>query len=103
MLKLPINRAAALLLLSIFVVGGVFAAAPMWGQTILPQDIALATAPLIGVVVAAPAFAGLCALVRCRKCRYRLFWHAVARRNHRDGIGWFLTATQCPQCGQSGA
>ena len=103
MLNLPINRVAASLLLGVFIVGGAFATAPMWGQNLLPEGVALVTAPLIGVAICAPAFAGLCALVRCRKCRYRLFWHAVARRNHRDGIGWFLTATQCPQCGQSGA
>jgi hypothetical protein len=66
MLKLPINRVATSVLLGVFIVGGALAAAPMWGQTTLPEDIALVTAPLIGVVIAAPAFAGLCALVRCR-------------------------------------
>ena len=103
MLKLPINRTAVSLLLGIFLVAGALAGAPLWGQALLPEDIALVIAPLIGVVIAAPTFAGLCALVRCRKCGYRLFWHAVARRNHRDGIGWFLTATRCPQCGELGA
>ena len=103
MLKLPINRVASSLLFAIFVVGGSLTTAPMWGQLVMPKDVALATAPLIGVLIAAPTFVALCALVRCRKCHYRLFWHAVAKRNHRDGIGWFLTAAQCPQCGQSGS
>jgi len=102
MLRLPINRFVSWLLLAVFIVGGSLTAAPMWGQSVMPENVALVTAPLIGLLIAAPTFAALCTLVRCRKCHYRLFWHAVAKRNHRDGIGWFLTASQCPQCGQTG-
>jgi hypothetical protein len=101
--NLPINRIATCLLLAITMAGGVLSIAPAWGQSVLPRDVAMVTAPLIGVLMAAPAFAGMCMLVRCRHCRYRLFWHAVAKRDHNDGISWFLTAKECPKCGQPGA
>jgi len=102
MLKLPVNRFGTWLLLAIMIIGGALAAAPAWGRFVLPEEVALLTAPLIGVFIFVPAFVGLCTLVRCRKCRYRVFWHAVARRNHQDGIGWFLTAAHCPECGEPG-
>lgn len=98
MLRLPVNRVGTSAMLVILVFGGVLAAAPAWGQTLLPRHAALVEVPMAGVVVAGLSFAGLCGLARCRHCRYRLFWHAVARRSHEDGIAWFLTTRQCPQC-----
>ena len=59
-------------MLAILVIGGILAAAPAWGPFFLSDDVAFFTAPILGVVVAAPAFAALCLLVRCRYCRYRL-------------------------------
>jgi DNA-directed RNA polymerase subunit RPC12/RpoP len=103
MLRLPINRAATWAMLVVLVVGGALVTAPGWGQAVLPVDTALVTAPTVGVGLAGLAFAGLCVLVRCRACGYRLFWHAVSRRDHRDGILWFLTAERCPECGHTRA
>jgi hypothetical protein len=102
-LKLPINRIVTCLMLAITTFGGLLASAPAWGQSVLPPDVAFVTAPLIGVLIGTPGFVGMCMMVRCRHCRYRLFWHAVAKRDHTNGIGWFLTAKECPKCGQSGA
>ncbi len=99
MLRLPINRAATWVMLVIFVVGGVLVTAPGWGESLLPPGKALGMAPEVGVGLSGLAFAGLCVLVRCRRCGYRLFWHAVSRREHSEGISWFLTAHQCPECG----
>ena len=98
MLWLPVNRVATLAMLATLFLGGILAAAPAWGQSLLPGQTALVEVPLVGVVLAGLAFAGLCVLVRCRRCHYRLFWHAVARRSHEDGILWFLSARECPQC-----
>lgn len=84
-------------------VGGVLAAAPAWGPRLLPGDVAFGAAPLAGVLVSVPAFAGLCFFVRCRSCKGRLFWLAVAKRNHPGGIHWFLTARTCPLCGTQGS
>jgi len=98
MLWLPVNKVGTWVMLVILVFGGILAAAPAWGQSLLLGRTALVEVPMVGVVVAGLAFGGLCRLVRCRHCRYRLFWHAVARRSHEDGIAWFLTARQCPQC-----
>jgi len=101
MLRLPINRAMTWAMLVIFVLGGVLVTAPGWGQMVLPAETAFVLAPEVGVGVSGLAFAGLCLLVRCRRCGYRLFWHAVSRRDHKDGISWFLTARECPECGES--
>jgi predicted nucleic-acid-binding Zn-ribbon protein len=95
MLRLPVNRAATWAMLALLVVGGVLLLVPVLGQTVLP---ALSTMPEIGVALTGLAFAGLCVFVRCRGCGYRLFWHAVSRRDHSDGIWWFLTAEECPKC-----
>jgi hypothetical protein len=103
LLELPINRLATVAMLAILVIGGILAAAPAWGPVFLSDDVAFFTAPILGVVVAVPAFAALCLLVRCRYCRYRLFWHAVSKRSHRDSVEWFLRARECPQCGRSTA
>ena len=102
-LELPVNRLVIATMLIIMVIGGIFAAAPAWGPFFLSEDLAFFTAPILGVAVAATAFAGLCLFIRCRYCRYRLFWHAVSKRSHRDSVEWFLRARQCPQCGHSTA
>jgi hypothetical protein len=83
--------------------GGILAAAPAWGPFFLSDNVAFVTAPVIGVAIAAPAFVALCLLVRCLRCRSRLFWYAVTKRRHNDSIEWFLTAHQCPQCGHHDA
>src|SRR5262249_46809777 len=103
MLRLPINRAATWAMVVVLVLGGVLVTAPGWGQTLLSVNTALVTAPTVGVGLAGLAFAGLCMLVRCHGCGYRLFWYAVSRRDHHDGIWWFLTAEQCPECGYTRA
>jgi len=90
-------------MLAILVIGGILAAAPAWGPFFLSDDAAFFTAPILGVAVAVPAFAALCLLVRCRYCRYRLFWHAVSKRSHRDSVEWFLRTRECPHCRRSTA
>jgi hypothetical protein len=81
MLRLPINKTLTLMILTVLMIGGLFAAAPLWGPFLTSEEMALATLPMIGVAIAAPAFAGLCLLVRCQRCRYRLFWYAVTASN----------------------
>ena len=103
MLRLPINKTLTVIILFVFMAGGLLAAAPLWGPFLLSEDVAFGTAPMIGVAIAGPAFAGLCLLVRCRRCRHRLFWYAVTKRRHNDSIEWFLTAHECPECGYSTA
>ena len=49
-------------MLAILVIGGILAVAPAWGPFFLSDDVAFFTAPILGVVVAAPAFAALCLL-----------------------------------------
>jgi hypothetical protein len=103
MLNLPINKKLAILLISVLMIGGILALAPLWGTLFLPEDAAYATVPITGVAVALPAFAALCLAIRCRGCGYRLFWHAVRKRTYNNSIEWFLTANECPQCGKSNA
>jgi hypothetical protein len=101
LLKLPINKTLTIMILLALMIGGLLAAAPLWGPFLLSEEVAFGTAPMIGVAIAGPAFAALCLLVRCQRCQYRLFWYAVTKRSHSDSIEWFLTARQCPECGYS--
>jgi hypothetical protein len=103
MLRLPLNRPLTIAMLLVLMIGGALAGAPLWGPFFVPEAIAFATLPMIGVAVAAPAFAGLCLLARCRRCGHRLFWYAITKRRHSDSIEWFLRAYQCPECGYSTA
>jgi len=89
------------MMLVLLMVGGTLAGAPFWGPFFVAENIAFAILPMVGVAVAAPAFAGLCVLVRCRRCGHRLFRYAVTKRRHSDSIEWFLRAHQCPECGYS--
>lgn len=95
MLRLPVNR-VTWALLALLVVGGVLLLVPALSPTVFAT---LITLPEMGVVLTGLAFAGLCVFARCRTCGYRLFWHAVSRRDHSEGIWWFLTAEECPKCG----
>jgi hypothetical protein len=52
-----------------------------------------------GFVLAIPSFVGLCAFVRCPRCRVRLFWHAVSKEVHPGGLNGMLLWTHCPFCG----
>jgi len=101
MLRLPINRAMTISMLVVLTIGGALAGAPFWGRFFVSDDMALLTVPIVGVALAAPAFTALCLLVRCQRCRYRLFWYAVSKRRQSDSIEWFRTAHQCPKCGYS--
>ena|SRR5438477_2530551 len=65
-LRLPINKTLTLMILTVLMIGGLFAAAPLWGPFLTSEEMAFATLPMIGVAIAAPAFAGLCLLVRCQ-------------------------------------
>ena len=58
---------------------------------------------LSGFALAIPAFIGLCAFVRCPRCRARIVWHAVSRDAHPRGTNGLLIATKCPICGFSAA
>jgi hypothetical protein len=62
-LELPMNRLATAAMLVVLVIGGTLAAAPAWRPFFLSDEVASFTAPILGVVVAVPAFAALCLLV----------------------------------------
>jgi hypothetical protein len=99
LVHLPVRRFVTNAALIIMTVGGVLAAAPAWGRSVFSDDVALVYAPMIGVLIAAPAFWFLCVGVRCVRCSYKLFWHAVAKQQHPTGLSWFFQATACPNCG----
>ncbi len=100
-LRLPFNRPLGLIALALLMCGGVLAAAPAWGPALLGEDLAYGTVPIVGVLIALPAFIFVCVGVRCCRCGYKLFWHAIARQKHPKGLTWFLTADACPACGYS--
>jgi hypothetical protein len=50
MLWLPVNRVGTLTMLVVLVFGGILAAAPAWGQSLLPGHTALVEVPLVGNV-----------------------------------------------------
>jgi len=54
-----------------------------------------------GFALAIPAFVGLCAFVRCPRCRARVVWEAFSREAHHHGTSGLLAAVQCPRCGFS--
>jgi DNA-directed RNA polymerase subunit RPC12/RpoP len=56
---------------------------------------------LTGFGLAIPAFVGLCAFVRCPRCRARVIWHAFSRDSHPHGTSGLLAAARCPHCGFS--
>jgi hypothetical protein len=94
--QLPYNRGTTYTGIGLFVLGALVVLAGGWGA--LPQDGHIATT-LAGVALWAVGLVLLCLLCRCQKCEYRLFWHAVGKRDHSDGLLWFATAQECPRCG----
>ena len=103
MIRLPVSRPLAWAGLALIAVGGVCTSAPIWSSGILPDDNALVAAYLGGSFVSLSALFVLCVWLRCQRCSYRLFWHAVSRRAHPGGLAWFMTETRCPACGHSRA
>ena len=99
LVRLPVRRFVTLAALIVMTVGGVLAAAPAWGRSLFSDDVALVYAPMIGVLIAAPAFLFLCVGVRCVRCSYKLFWHAVAKQQHPTSLSRFFQSTACPNCG----
>lgn len=99
MLKLPVRRATAYTAWGVLLAGGLLSCSPFLFSSFLPDDIAFGWAPMIGVAIACPAFLWLVAFVRCTGCGYRLFWHALSKMTHPQGLRWFLTAERCPNCG----
>jgi hypothetical protein len=52
-----------------------------------------------GFAIAIPAFVGLCLFARCPRCRARVIWHAVSKREHPRGVNGLLLSPECPFCG----
>ena len=106
LLNLPINKSLTISLLGWFEVAGILATVPFWGrglvsEGLVSEDVAFGYAPMAGVLLGIPSFSLLCRMVKCRRCRHRLFWHAIAKQSHPQGLRWFFSARICPNCGAS--
>jgi hypothetical protein len=61
------------------------------------------------VLVLGAALVGLasfllpCVLIRCPRCKGKLFWLAVSRQEASGWLPWLLGLESCPQCGFSPA
>jgi hypothetical protein len=99
-LNLPFNRAVTLSAAFAVLTGSIATVVPMcfraWGW--FSEEFAL-TLILSGVATAVPSFVVLCIASRCTKCSYKLFWHAVSKGEHSEGLTWFMFAEACPNCG----
>ena len=99
MVRLPVRKWLTYGGLLATAVGGMLTGTPFWAAHLLPDDFAYGFAPMLGLVIAAPAFLLLCVGVRCDKCSYKLFWHAVSNRSHPTGLVWFFSSDRCARCG----
>jgi hypothetical protein len=94
LVRLPVRRFVTNAAMIAMIIGGV-----VGGQWTLPDSMSFAYAPGIGLFIVGSAFLFLCVGVRCERCSYKLFWHAVAEQKHPAGLRWFFQATTCPNCG----
>ncbi len=99
MIKLPVNMTLTWTLLASFLLSGLAGTMPLWAARVLPEDIRLGIPFLCGLAASVPMFIALCFAVRCKRCRYKLFWHAIAKIRHPIGLHWFISASSCPNCG----
>jgi hypothetical protein len=53
---------------------------------------------LTGLALTLGGFFGFCAFVRCPRCQTRVFWNAVSKQSHPNGIHGLLRATECTIC-----
>jgi hypothetical protein len=97
MLDLPLNRTFTMASGAVMVGGGLLCAVAFWGPDWLTGGFAPVWL-LTGVALFLPSFVALCVGCRCRRCRYKLFWHAVSARSHPAGLNWFFTGAECPHC-----
>ena len=75
------------------------------GSVILFQDLVphVDARTRVGLLVSATflglaAFAVPCLLLRCPRCRARLFWQAVRTQRSSGWLAWLLSLTCCPSC-----
>lgn len=80
------------------VIGNVLVLAVEPFEWIDPAQPASIWVLLAGFAIAIPAYAGLCAFVRCPRCRMRIIWMAVSKAPHPIGLNTLWWAPQCPCC-----
>lgn len=51
-----------------------------------------------GTLITLIGFVLLTWLVRCPRCRTRLFWYALTKVPKAGGVAWYLGLQECPVC-----
>jgi hypothetical protein len=67
------------------------------------DDAAFSIRMVSGLLVSLAGFVVLAALVRCPRCRTRLFWYALTKVPKAGGVAWYMELRECPVCEFRGA